>query len=790
MIRISLLGNVTVHTQAGPVRGEAAQRRRLALLAMLAAPPLRRHSRDLLIGHLWPEHDTDSARHLLSASVHVLRKALAADVILTSGDDVMLRDDAIQVDAAEFRHAINAADFERALELYSGPFLEGFFISGAPAFEQWVDAERQEYAGLYQRALEEAAEQRERRGDLAGAIVLWRRLVTQDPYSARRAIGLMHALARSGNRGAAIQHARVHAQLLEQEFETAPDADVEALAEMLRTQPSTPSVQASETAEALPTVAAAVGAEPVVAEASTVASARAPVAPTYGPALAQVAPADRPARARLLTSPWKLLGLLVAALLLLSLGTEWRRNVPLTVAVVSFATDSEADHWAEIAEHVVERLAQAERIVVVPSSSTLPLRGQGLDARAVGRRLNTRYVVSISTALNRTGDSLRVRVELVGVRQNDVKWSAAYRFALEEVFRVQDDIAAAVAAAIDNRFTPIGSSDHASASNGGPFTADLDAYDLYLRGVTELGHRSRESLQLAAVHFQRAVERDSMYAQAYARLGETYAMLGSYDYGVLDPGHAYEQARQAATRAHALLAESDMAHAVLGNIHHNYDWDAAAAEREFKLALQRNPRCSPCRQWLGLLYSTQSKHEQAVAQLDTVILIDPASPLAYTNRANVLYYAGRYDAAAGAVERAHTIAPDFGRAHLMHALIDVQRGRQNEAIHRIEGLRERGDEPVLLAVLAHIYGRAGHEERARALVRRLDAVAAERNVPAEYRALAHFGIGEEDRAYDWLRDATARRSNGMLYLAIEPMLAGRRSDPRFAELVQGIGPRR
>src|SRR5262245_61178083 len=123
MINIKLLGSIAVSVDGVPIGGDAGQRRRLALLAVLAAPPMRPCSRDRLIGLLWPENETESARHLLSAAIHVLRKALGSDTLVSAGDDVSLRNEVVSVDAVEFRNALSAGDFERAVELYGGPFL-------------------------------------------------------------------------------------------------------------------------------------------------------------------------------------------------------------------------------------------------------------------------------------------------------------------------------------------------------------------------------------------------------------------------------------------------------------------------------------------------------------------------------------------------------------------------------------------------------------------------------------------------------------------------------------------
>jgi DNA-binding SARP family transcriptional activator len=234
MIEIALLGRVAVTVDGVTVTGEAAQRRRLALLALLCEAPLRPVSRDRLMLHLWPESDTESARRLLSASLYVLRKALGADAIRVAGDQLELNAALVRVDAIRFEDAARTGDPEAALALYAGPFLDGFFVPGSPEYDQWLDLRRQELARLYASVLERCAEQRGSRGDLDGAVEAWRRLAAHDPYSARNTLGLMHALVAAGNRAGALQSARIHARLLESEFGATPEPEVLRFAEELR----------------------------------------------------------------------------------------------------------------------------------------------------------------------------------------------------------------------------------------------------------------------------------------------------------------------------------------------------------------------------------------------------------------------------------------------------------------------------------------------------------------------------------------------------------------------------
>ncbi|MGH7577335.1 MAG: AfsR/SARP family transcriptional regulator, partial [Longimicrobiales bacterium] len=213
MFSFKLFGGASIEGADGPLTGRVAQRRRLGLLALLAASPETGVSRDKLMAFLWPEHDPERARHALSDSVYHLNKVLGGDAVLAVGGELRLNPAVLACDVRAFEEAIEAEAWDAAVQLYSGPFLDGFFLSGAIEFERWVEVQRERLASQYAAALESLASQRAAGRDVTGAVSAWSRLAAHDPYSSRYAIGLMVALAAAGNRAAALRHARIHAQL-------------------------------------------------------------------------------------------------------------------------------------------------------------------------------------------------------------------------------------------------------------------------------------------------------------------------------------------------------------------------------------------------------------------------------------------------------------------------------------------------------------------------------------------------------------------------------------------------
>ena len=229
---LKLLGGMSLEDEGGAATGQVVQRRRLALLAVLGASRAA-VSRDRLVALLWPELDAEGARHRLSDSVYVIRRALGEAAVATAGDDVKLDDTNVRVDVRDFERALDAGTLEEAVPLYAGAFLDGFHLGDAVEFERWVDGERARLAGRFAHALRSLAAAAERRNDFGAAADWLRRLATVDPLDTRVALRLMEALERSGDGAAALRHARVHQALRHAELELAEDPEIRAAADAL-----------------------------------------------------------------------------------------------------------------------------------------------------------------------------------------------------------------------------------------------------------------------------------------------------------------------------------------------------------------------------------------------------------------------------------------------------------------------------------------------------------------------------------------------------------------------------
>lgn len=237
-----LFGTPLLLGHQGPIPGRVNQRRRVALLAVLAMAGRHTLSRDRLVAMFWPDSDADRGRHNLADAAYIIRKALGQDVLLTTGDDLRLNDQGLSVDVWSFRRAVQAGDPERAVASYTGPFMEGFHLSGAPEFQHWLDRERSQLRSEHERALEDLA-QGAGEGGRHGEALRWsHRLASSDPLNTRFALRLMRAMVMSGDRAGAIRHGEEHTLLLHAELGVEEEAQVETYLRSLRSGPGAPPV--------------------------------------------------------------------------------------------------------------------------------------------------------------------------------------------------------------------------------------------------------------------------------------------------------------------------------------------------------------------------------------------------------------------------------------------------------------------------------------------------------------------------------------------------------------------
>jgi TolB-like protein/DNA-binding SARP family transcriptional activator/Tfp pilus assembly protein PilF len=780
--RLIVFGGLSIATEAGALTGRAVQRRRLALLALLAVARHRGMSRDKLIALLWPGADAEAGRHYLSDSVYRINSAMGGDIIVTSGDDLRLDSEHLPTDLADFEDALARRDHEGAVSLYGGPFLDGFFLSDAPELERWIDGERARLAAAFARSLEALAEAAALRGEPAVAVSWWRRLAAHDPYNSRVALRLMHAMCDAGERAAAIQHARVHETLLKGELELDPDPAIAELAERLRTekQPESKPVPA-EPSSTLP--------HPQ----TTADGVRAP----SGTSVAREnlpAPPRSPRRRRLLRG-------IVAGAVAVGLTAAWLNSraeidaAPNTsgvamrsVAVLPFANlsvDAENEYFSDgMTEELITTLGTVEGLAVASRTSVFAYKNRALDIREIGRKLGVDAVVEGS--VRKSGRRLRITAQLVSTANGYRVWSAAYDREVDDVFAIQEEIARSIVTRMSGALA--GSAATASPERS---TRDSEAYDLYLRGRFAWHQRTKDGLERAIDYLQRAVDRAPMYARAHAGLGDAYAVSAFYDYRA--PRDAYPKAEMSARRALEIDPLLAAPHATLGYILTYYHLDWPQAEAEFQRALAMEPNYSTAHQWYANLLTVAGRFDEAARAMRRAQEADPLSLIANAALGWTLFYAGDYSAALKQCRSTLALDPNYVLAHLWGGWALEALGQSREAREWIGRAIEiaPGNELTRLSLAHLLAGAPSDAERdsARMILRDIEGRSlAGTYVPSYEIAKVYLALGERAEALRWLERAVDERSHSRAFLRVDPQLGAIRGDAQYERLVDQAVP--
>jgi serine/threonine-protein kinase len=234
MLRLQTFGGLTLSRGSENLTGAATQRRRLAILALLAVAGEAGMSRDKLVAYLWPEADAERARHVLNQLLYAQRRQVGDQSLFLGRKTLRLNAELISSDVTSFDQALGAGDLEGGIALYRGPFLDGFFLKDAPEFERWSEDQRARLARRASGILAQLAERAAGEGHHRQAAEWWRRAADVDPYDSAASLGLIRALAAAGDRAGALLEARRHEELLRSELGVGPDpAFAEAVA-MLR----------------------------------------------------------------------------------------------------------------------------------------------------------------------------------------------------------------------------------------------------------------------------------------------------------------------------------------------------------------------------------------------------------------------------------------------------------------------------------------------------------------------------------------------------------------------------
>jgi tetratricopeptide (TPR) repeat protein len=403
-------------------------------------------------------------------------------------------------------------------------------------------------------------------------------------------------------------------------------------------------------------------------------------------------------------------------------------------------------------------------------------KGVHQPAALTARELNANALVEASVL--RSGDRVRINFQLTAAAMGRVLWTQTYDRDLQDVPAMESDVARAIAREIQIQLTP---QEETRLSSSSP--VNRQAYEAYLRGRYQLYKHTHEGYEKGLQAFKEAIDIDPAYAPAWAGLADGYYEIST---AVLPAREAMPKARAAALKALAIDGTLAEAHATLAQIQSQYDWDWAAAERSYKRALELNASYAQGHLYYAWYLAEQGRMEDAIGETAEAQRLDPLPPWRETNLAWMYYLARRTDQAMVQYRRILQLDPDSAVTHygLGHAYVAKRMFEQGIA----EFLKAQAlDENCCLAFLSHAYAVSGKREQARRILEKLLEHSRVDFVDSYAIGMIHVGLGDKDKAFEWLEKAYQERSEELLFLKVEPVLDPLRADPRFQSLIRRIG---
>jgi TolB-like protein/Flp pilus assembly protein TadD len=438
--------------------------------------------------------------------------------------------------------------------------------------------------------------------------------------------------------------------------------------------------------------------------------------------------------------------------------------------------DSKQDFVADgLTEEMITRLGQLhpDEMGVVRLSPAYA----SSDLSRIGKDVHANYV--LEGGVRRSEQRVAITAQLIQVSDQTQVWAESYERDLQDVLRIQDEVAGAIAGGVLNKLP------HAQPSMR---QVNTEAYLAYLEGRYFWNKRTEEGFAKAITLFQRSIEIDPTYAPPYAGLADCYELLGSAPYSTLTPAEAFPKAEAAARKGLALDPTLAEAHVPLGYSQLVYERNFPEARKEFEKALQLRSGYATAHQFYGYYLTAMGKSDEAIAERKKALDLDPISPLLHSALGEAYYHARHFDVTIEQNKEALDLDPSYAIALVNIGRAYEQMGQHptaRAAFQRI--LTAAPENPAILALMGHEYAVSGDTVNAHKTLAKLTDISTRKYVPAIYFATIYIGLNQKDDAFRWLDKAYEERCEYLVYLGSEPLADPIRGDPRFSRLLSRIG---
>jgi DNA-binding winged helix-turn-helix (wHTH) protein/TolB-like protein/Tfp pilus assembly protein PilF len=423
-----------------------------------------------------------------------------------------------------------------------------------------------------------------------------------------------------------------------------------------------------------------------------------------------------------------------------------------------------------MADSLIAKLG-GEEIAVRPLSAIRRYNSVEQNSLIAGRELDVEAV--LDGTIQTSGERIRVSAKLLRTSDGKQLWTGQFDEKFTDIFAVQDSISERVAVALKIR---LGNAEKKRS------TENVEAYGLYMKGRYHALGLTRAETDKGIAYFQQAIELDPNYALAYVGLAEAYLPIALA--GNVPSWEVMPKAKAAILRAIEIDETLAEAHAVLGLIIFWYDWDWQAAEKEYLRALELNPNSAEAHFVYAHLLSNTGRHEQALFEIKLSRELNPVSLPTNAVEGQILFFAGRNDEAIDRLNKTIDLNPNFWLSHLFISGVYTEKGMPAEAVATIKKSVELSGNSQSEAYRAYALAKWGKQTEARAVLDELLKLSEQRYVPPYNFALVYNGLGESDKALDYLEKAFAEKNVLMVFLKVDPKWNNLRNEPRFIDLIK------
>ena len=452
-----------------------------------------------------------------------------------------------------------------------------------------------------------------------------------------------------------------------------------------------------------------------------------------------------------------------------------------SVAVLPFVNasgDPNTEYLSDgITESLINSLSQLPHLKVMSRDSAFRYKGKETDAETVGRALGVRAI--FKGRIMQRGDSLDISAELVDASDDSHIWGEQYSRRSADIFALQGEIAKEITTTLRMRLS--GDDEKRMAKS---YTANPEAYQDYLKGRYWWNKRTGEGISKGIDYFQRAIEKDPSYALAYSGLADSYSLLANN--GLVPAKDAYARAKEAAQKAIEIDDTLAEAHVSLGYVRYQFEWDWSGAERELRRGIELNPALASAHNLYSTALGRMGRIEEAVGEKRRAVELDPLSLIMNRNLGIILYLARQYDQAIEQERKTLELDPNYIGVHLTIGQAYFEKSMYKEGMAELEKeLAISPGNPVPLSWLGYGYAIGGRKAEAQKVLDQLRERSKQKYVPAWTVADIYLGLGEKDKAFEWLEKAYEERFAGLAAsIKVEPIFDPLRSDPRYADLLR------